>query len=205
MLDRITPNTITFTRIALIPVFVPLLLVREDYHHGSAIAFALFALLSLTDGVDGYVARSRNQVTRLGIFLDPLADKLLVTAALVGLVELGEIKAWVVVLILSREFAVTGLRLIASSEGVVIAAHWLGKLKTVMQIALVLALIQPDAPEWLGTVLTALTVLLTIGSGAEYFWKARHLLREQPRVARAEGEPHEPIGAPLTPIDAPRN
>ncbi len=185
MLSKITPNAITFSRIALIPVFVPLLLVREEYQYGPEIAFALFALLSLTDGLDGYVARSRNQVTRLGIFLDPLADKLLVTAALVGLVELREIDAWVVVLILSREFAVTGLRLIASSEGVVIAAHWLGKLKTVSQIALVLALILPDTPAGVGTALTVVTVALTIGSGAEYFWKSRDLLREQPRTPRS--------------------
>ena len=190
MFDHITPNMITFSRIALIPAFVPVLLVRDEYEYGSQIAFVLFALLSLTDGLDGYVARSRNKITRLGIFLDPLADKLLVTAALVALVELQEIAAWVVVVILSREFAVTGLRLIASSEGVVIAAHWLGKLKTVAQIALVLALIVPDSPDMVGTILTVVTVALTIGSGAEYFWKARHLLREQPRMPRSDDE-HE--------------
>jgi CDP-diacylglycerol--glycerol-3-phosphate 3-phosphatidyltransferase len=204
MLDRISPNTITFSRIALIPAFVPLLLVREEYQYGSQIAFALFALLSLTDGIDGYVARSRNRITRLGIFLDPLADKLLVTAALVALVELQEIAAWVVVVILSREFAVTGLRLIASGEGVVIAAHWLGKLKTVAQIALVLALILPDTPTWVGTVLTAITVALTIGSGAEYFWKARHLLREQPRTRHGDGPGGAPSREPVVPAEAPR-
>ncbi len=204
MLDRISPNTITFSRIALIPAFVPLLLVREEYQYGSQIAFALFALLSLTDGIDGYVARSRNKITRLGIFLDPLADKLLVTAALVALVELQEIAAWVVVVILSREFAVTGLRLIASAEGVVIAAHWLGKLKTVAQIALVLALILPDTPTWVGTVLTAITVALTIGSGAEYFWKARHLLREQPRTRHGDGPGGAPSREPVVPAEAPR-
>jgi CDP-diacylglycerol--glycerol-3-phosphate 3-phosphatidyltransferase len=204
MFDRISPNTITFTRIALIPAFVPLLLVRDRYDYGSAIAFALFALLSLTDGIDGYVARSRNKITRLGIFLDPLADKLLVTAALVTLVELQEIAAWVVVLILSREFAVTGLRLIASGEGVVIAAHWLGKLKTVAQIALVLALIVPDTPAMVGTVLTVVTVILTIGSGAEYFWKARHLLREQPRTRHGDGPDGGPSREPAVQADAPR-
>lgn len=204
MLDRISPNTITFSRIALIPAFVPLLLVREEYQYGSQIAFALFALLSLTDGIDGYVARSRNKITRLGIFLDPLADKLLVTAALVALVELQEIAAWVVVVILSREFAVTGLRLIASGEGVVIAAHWLGKLKTVAQILLVLALILPDTPAMVGTILTAVTVALTIGSGAEYFWKARHLLREQPRTRHGDGPGGAPSREPVVPADAPR-
>ena len=203
MFNRITPNMITFTRIALIPAFVPLLLVREDYRHGELIAFALFALLSLTDGLDGYVARSRNKITRLGIFLDPLADKLLVTAALVGLVELQEIAAWVVVIILSREFAVTGLRLIASGEGVVIAAHWLGKLKTTAQIALVLVLILPDTPSWLGTVMTIITVALTIGSGAEYFWHARHLLREQPRTRHGDGPGGEPSREPVIPATAP--
>lgn len=204
MLDRISPNTITFSRIALIPAFVPLLLVREEYQYGSQIAFGLFALLSLTDGIDGYVARSRNKITRLGIFLDPLADKLLVTAALVALVELQEIAAWVVVVILSREFAVTGLRLIASSEGVVIAAHWLGKLKTVAQIALVLALILPDTSPTVGTILTAVTVALTIGSGAEYFWKARHLLREQPRTRHGDGPGGAVSREPSVPADAPR-
>lgn len=178
MLDRVTPNSVTFTRIALIPVFVPLLLVREEYEYGSWIALALFALLSLTDGIDGYLARSRNKVTRLGVFLDPLADKLLVTAALISLVQLDEISAWVVVLILSREFAVTGLRAIAASDGVVIAAHLLGKLKTVAQIAMVAVLIVPEAPTWLGAVAIGVAVVLTVASGAEYFWKARHLLRE---------------------------
>lgn len=178
MFNRVTPNSVTFTRIALIPVLVPLLLAREQFPGGSWVALGLFALLSLTDGIDGYLARSRNKVTRLGIFLDPLADKLLVTAALISLVQLEEIDAWVVVLILSREFAVTGLRAIAASDGVVIAAHLLGKLKTVVQIALVAALIVPDAPTALGFWLTVAAVIITIGSGAEYFWKARHLLRE---------------------------
>jgi CDP-diacylglycerol--glycerol-3-phosphate 3-phosphatidyltransferase len=204
MLDRISPNTITFARIALIPVLVPLLLVRESYDYGSQIAFGVFALLSLTDGIDGYVARSRNKITRLGVFLDPLADKLLVTAALVTLVELNEIASWVVVLILSREFAVTGLRLIASGEGVVVAAHWLGKLKTVAQIALVLALILPDTAHWLRLTLTIVTVLLTIGSGAEYFWKARHLLREQPRTRHGDGPHGEVSREPVVQAEAPR-
>lgn len=203
MLDRVSPNTITFTRIALIPALFPLLIFREEYRYGPELAFAVFALLSLTDGIDGYVARSRNKITRLGIFLDPLADKLLVTAALVALVELQEIDAWVVVLILSREFAVTGLRLIAASEGVVISAHWLGKLKTVAQIALVLVLILPDSPFWLGVVLTAITVALTIGSGAEYFWKARYLLREQPRSRHGDGPHGEPSREPVVPSEAP--
>jgi len=179
-MKRITPNTITFIRIGLIPVFVAALLTRIEHDHGTTIAFAVFAVAALSDGLDGYLARTRNEITTLGIFLDPLADKLLVTAALVTLVQLEEIAAWIVVLILSREFAVTGLRLIAASEGVVISAHWLGKLKTTAQIALVLSLIPRDSPELLGTVLTVIAVFLTVASGAEYFWKGRQLLRSVP-------------------------
>lgn len=180
MLDRVSPNAVTLTRIGLIPVFVPLLLARGDYEYGAWVALAVFALLSLTDGLDGYLARSRGKVTRLGIFLDPLADKLLVTAALVTLVQLEEIDAWVVVLILSREFAVTGLRLIAAAEGEVIAAHWLGKFKTVAQILLVLVLILPDTPPLVGHVATAVAVVLTVVSGIEYFWKGRAVLTSPP-------------------------
>jgi CDP-diacylglycerol--glycerol-3-phosphate 3-phosphatidyltransferase len=175
---KITPNNITLARIGLIPVVVATLLTRIDHDHGTLLALGLFTLAALSDGLDGYLARSRGQVTTLGIFLDPLADKLLITAALVTLVQLEEIAAWVVVLILSREFAVTGLRLVAASRGEVISAHWLGKLKTVTQIALVLALIPRDAPAEIGTVLTWLAVVMTVASGVEYFWKARHLLRE---------------------------
>lgn len=178
MLKRVSPNAITLTRIALIPVFVPALLARDDYRFGTTIAFAIFTLLSMTDGLDGYVARSRGKVTKLGIFLDPLADKLLITAALVTLVELRALPAWVVVLILSREFAVTGLRMIVASEGSVVSAAWLGKAKTVAQIWMVMALIIKQTPEWLSISLIALAVVLTVWSGAEYFWKCRTYLRE---------------------------
>lgn len=185
---RVTPNMITLARIALIPVFVTALLTREPHAHGAlsvlnhahatVAAFILFAVTAGTDGLDGYLARSRKSVTTLGIFLDPLADKLLITAALVTLVELREIAAWIVIVIISREFAVTGLRLIASTSGDIVSASWLGKAKTTSQIALVLALIPRDSPELLGTVLTALTVGLTVWSGVDYFWKGREHLRE---------------------------
>ncbi len=177
---KLTPNMITIARIALIPVFVAALLTRLDHPYGTLVAFVIFALTAATDGLDGYMARSRNQVTRLGIFLDPLADKLLVTAALVTLVQLREIAAWVVVVIISREFAVTGLRLISASAGDIVSASWLGKAKTTSQIALVLALIPKESPELLGTILTIVAVVLTVWSGADYFWKGRHHLREIP-------------------------
>jgi CDP-diacylglycerol--glycerol-3-phosphate 3-phosphatidyltransferase len=175
---KITPNTITLARIALIPVVVAALLTRLDHDYGTIVAFVVFAVAAFSDALDGYLARSRGDVSTLGIFLDPLADKLLITAALVTLVELDEIAAWVVVLILSREFAVTGLRLVAVGEGVVISAHWLGKLKTMAQVALVLSLIPASWPAELGTALTVIAVVLTVVSGIEYFWKGRDLLRD---------------------------
>ena len=178
MLDRISPNAITISRILLIPVFVPLLLARGTYEYSTEVAVAIFALLSATDGLDGYIARSRNKVSKLGIFLDPLADKLLVTAALVTLVQLEEVAAWVVVLIISREFAVTGLRLIAASEGQVIAAGKLGKLKTTSQIAMVLVLIATGSPTWLEVSIIWIAVIMTLASGIEYFWNGRDLLRQ---------------------------
>ncbi len=177
---------ITVARILLIPVFVAALLTRLDHSNGTLLAFIIFALTAGTDGVDGYLARSRNQVTRLGIFLDPLADKLLITAALVTLVQMQEIDAWVVVVIISREFAVTGLRLIAAGAGDIVSASWLGKAKTTAQIVLVLALIPQESPELLGTVLTWVAVLLTLWSGADYFWKGRHHLRDIREDAASE-------------------
>lgn len=179
-MTRITPNWITFFRIAFIPVLVAALLTRLEHDHGVIVAFAIFTVMAVSDGLDGYLARSRGAITTLGIFLDPLADKLLITAALVTLVQLGEIDAWVVLLIISREFAVTGLRLLAASRGDIVAANWLGKAKTAAQIALVLSLIPPNSPDWLGTAATWLAVVLTIGSGIEYFWNGREYLREQP-------------------------
>lgn len=186
-MKNITPNTITYIRIGLIPVFVAALLTRLDHNYGTGIAIGIFTLAALSDGLDGYLARSRNAITTLGTFLDPLADKLLITAALVTLVQLEEIDAWVVVLILSREFAVTGLRLLAASKGEVIAANKLGKWKTVSQIALVLALIPTGAPSLLGTVLTFIAVVLTIASGVEYFWEGRDHLRESAGEKSAAG------------------
>ncbi|MBC7644541.1 MAG: CDP-diacylglycerol--glycerol-3-phosphate 3-phosphatidyltransferase [Thermoleophilia bacterium] len=194
---RITPNHITLARIGLIPVFVVALLNSIDSSQSTIIAFIVFAFAAATDGLDGWLARSRKQVTNLGIFLDPLADKLLVMAALVTLVQLNEVAAWVVVVILSREFAVTGLRLVAASEGIVISAQQLGKLKTVFQILMVLALIPPHSPQWLGDVLTWATVAITIISGFDYFWKGRDLLRDTTRVVEDDTD-HTPGDAPAT-------
>ena len=126
------PNKITISRILLIPIFIIVLYLPIPYRE--IIALAIFIIAAATDGIDGHIARSRNLVTNFGKFLDPLADKLLVTAALVALVGMQRIPSWIVTVIIAREFAVTGIRLLAVGEGRVIAASMLGKIKTVTQI-----------------------------------------------------------------------
>lgn len=172
------PNRITMSRIFLVPVFLLILSVKIKY--GYFLAAAVFILAASTDGLDGYLARKRNQVTKLGKFMDPLADKLLITAALVSLVELKEIAAWVAFIIIGREIAVTGLRSIVASEGVVISASKLGKVKTVTQIVAIVFLIIHDFPfnyinVPIGDISMAVAVFFTIWSGLDYFTKARHL------------------------------
>lgn len=152
------------------------LLVRVSY--GDLIAAGIFAIAALTDSLDGYIARSRKQVTRLGIFLDPLADKLLITAALVALVELHRVPAWIVVIIIAREFAVTGLRAIKSEEGVVIPASIWGKAKTVSQIiAILVVILAPFYDTWvswpIGYWAMVIAAGITIVSGIDYFLKWR--------------------------------
>ncbi|MCA0174274.1 CDP-diacylglycerol--glycerol-3-phosphate 3-phosphatidyltransferase [Bacillus sp. RAR_GA_16] len=185
------PNKITVSRIFLIPVFLIFLLaplpLGETEIAGTVllnshlIATAIFIFASVTDWIDGYIARKHNLVTNLGKFLDPLADKLLVTSAFVSLVELGGAPAWIVVIILSREFAVTGLRLVASSEGEVLAASNLGKLKTWIQIiAIIMLLIQNVPFEAIGfpfaTISLWAALLITVWSGWDYFSKNREVL-----------------------------
>lgn len=159
-------NKITITRIFLVPVFLFFLLVKVPY--GNLIATAIFSLAALTDSLDGYIARSRNQVTKFGKFLDPLADKLIVTAALVALVELRKIPSWLVIIILAREFAITGLRAVAASDGNVIAASYWGKAKTVTQIiAIIASLIELKY----NLVIMYIATIITIISGVDYILK----------------------------------
>lgn len=136
-------NTVTMARIFFIPVFLIVLLVDwPSLFPSSDMLYSLrpwaaafvFTILAATDGVDGYLARTRNEVSTFGKFVDPLADKLLVTAALLALIEVGVLPGWIALVIISREFVVSGLRMIASAEGLVIAASWYGKIKTVLQI-----------------------------------------------------------------------
>ncbi len=161
-----TANKITIARIALIPVFLVL-----AYTGHSVWALAVYILACLSDTVDGYIARHYRQVTDFGKFMDPLADKMLVLAAMVFLVEVGQMPGWAVAIVLFREFAVSGLRLIAVEQGRVIAAAWSGKIKTtVTMIGLGVMLVFGDDPIVSWTV-TALIVLTTVYSGVEYFLK----------------------------------
>jgi CDP-diacylglycerol---glycerol-3-phosphate 3-phosphatidyltransferase len=187
------PNVLTVLRILMIPVIVVALLNETD--EGDVIAAALFAIAALTDGLDGYIARRQRQETTFGKLMDPLADKLLVTAALISLVSLDRLAAWVAMVIIAREFAVTGLRSVAAERGVVISASWLGKAKTGLQVAAIIGLIAFE-PTPLGVdILVYAAVAMTIISGADYFLGLkRHMEvevvpeRETPASARAESE-----------------
>ena len=171
------PNVLTVIRILLVPVLVVALLVNTA--NGSWVAAAVFALAAFTDGLDGYIARSRQSVTTFGKVMDPVADKLLIAAALISLVSLNRVDAWVAMVIIAREFAVSGLRIAAGQQGVVIPASMLGKLKTVMQVAAIMALIaaHDTGAAWV-QVLVYAAVLITVVSGADYFLNVRRRLEE---------------------------
>ena len=182
------PNVLTVLRIVAVPVVVVALL--DETPEGDVIAAAVFALAALTDGLDGYIARRRREITTFGKLMDPLADKLLVTAALVSLVSLDRLAAWIAMVIIAREFAVTGLRSLAAERGAVIAASWLGKLKTALQVAAVFALIAFE-PTPLGVdLLLYAAVAVTVISGADYFFGLRRHMdtATEPRTA-AKTEP----------------
>jgi CDP-diacylglycerol---glycerol-3-phosphate 3-phosphatidyltransferase len=177
------PNVLTVLRILAVPVIVVALL--DETPNGDALAAGVFALAALTDGLDGYFARSRDAVTTFGKLMDPLADKLLIVAALVSLVSLDRLAAWVAMVIIARELAVTGLRAVAAERGIVIAASWMGKVKTILQVAAVFALIAADpAPVWVD-VLVYLAVAMTVISGADYFFGLRRRIEEE-REKRTE-------------------
>jgi CDP-diacylglycerol---glycerol-3-phosphate 3-phosphatidyltransferase len=179
------PNALTLLRILAVPVLVVALL--GETPHGDVIAAVVFALAALTDGLDGYIARRRRSVTTFGKLMDPLADKLLVVAALVSLVSLGRLAAWVAMVIIAREVAVTGLRGIAAEKGVVIAASWLGKLKTILQVIAIFALIiWEPAPAWVDG-LVYLAVAVTVISGADYFFGLRRRIQEARSAAAPPG------------------
>ncbi len=176
------PNALTVVRILLVPVLVVALL--EKTGDGDLLAAIVFAVASLTDAIDGYLARARGSITTFGKLMDPIADKLLIIAALVVLVSLGRLDAWVAMVIIAREFAVTVLRVaVGAQQGVVISASWLGKLKTVAQVAMVLSLIAVGGrPLWV-SLLVYLTVIITVLSGADYFFGLRRRLSDQARAS----------------------
>lgn len=180
------PNLLTLLRIVAVPVVVVALL--DETPHGDQLAAIVFALAALTDGLDGFIARRRNTVTNFGKLMDPFADKLLIAAALVSLVSLGRLAAWIAMVIIAREFAVTALRAIAAERGAVISASWLGKAKTVLQIAAVFALIAAH-PAPLGVdLLVYAAVAATLISGADYFFGLRRRLAEVAPANLGEGD-----------------
>jgi CDP-diacylglycerol--glycerol-3-phosphate 3-phosphatidyltransferase len=168
------PNALTMLRILMVPVVVVALL--AEIPNGDLVAGIVFALAAFTDGLDGYIARRRDDVTTFGKLMDPLADKLLIVAALVSLVALDRLQAWIAMVIIARELAVTGLRAVAVEEGVVIAASWLGKVKTALQVAAVIALIAVDPATTAVDVLVYAAVAATVISGADYFFGVRRRL-----------------------------
>lgn len=189
------PNKLTVFRLILTFVFVAI--VAAEFPHSKSIALIVFSVAAITDFLDGYLARKHNLITNFGKLMDPLADKVLMCAGFVALVELGLIPAWVAVVILAREFLVTGLRLVASAEGVVLAAEGLGKQKTIWQIvAVVYFLVYLASSEpafgwmrWLfnwkptgitvaGEILIWIALILTLASGLSYAWKNRDLLKD---------------------------
>ena len=182
-------NSITIARILLVPVFVVVLLSGIPQPYGDLLAAAVFILAAATDKLDGYVARRSKQVTTLGQFLDPLADKLLIAAALIALVAQDRVAAWVAMVIIGREIAVSVLRIIGVSQGVSIPADKYGKLKTVLQIVYVIYVLFPTADiadlihvstevasviQW---VLAVVVVVVTLASGVHYFMNARGVIR----------------------------
>jgi CDP-diacylglycerol--glycerol-3-phosphate 3-phosphatidyltransferase len=177
------PNVLTVVRILLVPVLVVALL--GETHDGDLLAAMVFAVASLTDFVDGYLARSRNSVTTFGKLMDPVADKLLVIAALFALVSLDRLPAWVAMVIVARELAVTLSRMAATAQGVVIPAAGWGKLKTIVQVAAILCLIAFDpTPAWVDG-LVYVAVAITVISGVDYFFGLRRMLREASDRRRA--------------------
>jgi CDP-diacylglycerol--glycerol-3-phosphate 3-phosphatidyltransferase len=166
------PNVLTLLRILLVPVLVVALLVETP--EGPVIAAVVFALAAFTDGLDGYIARSRSAVTTFGKVMDPIADKLMIAAALISLVSLDRVEAWVAMVIIAREFAVSMLRVVAGQQGIVIPASWLGKAKTIAQVGAVLALIAANDPSalWVDLLVYA-AVGITLVSGADYFLNVR--------------------------------
>ena len=171
-------NKLTMIRIFLVPLFLIFIGV-ENIPYGTFIATFIFIVASLTDQLDGYIARSRNQVTNFGKFMDPLADKLLVCSALICMIELGQLPAWMVLIIIAREFIISGFRLVASDNGVVIAASYWGKWKTTFQmISVVLLIFNFEALTLITKISVWISLALTVISLVDYIVKNAGVLLE---------------------------
>ena len=173
------PNKLTILRMIMIVPFVVFMLVPIGGAVGKWIALALFVIASLTDLLDGKIARKYNLVTTFGKFMDPLADKLLVCSALICLVELGRIPAWIVIIIISREFIISGFRLVASDKGVVIAASWWGKFKTTFQMVMIVLMIADIAALSIVTqIVMWIALILTVVSLIDYLVKNKDVMKD---------------------------
>lgn len=176
------PNKLTTFRVILIPFFVFFMLAPNMTGINHYIAAAIFIVASLTDLLDGKIARKYNLVTNFGKFMDPLADKLLVCSAMICLIQTGQLAAWIVVIIIAREFIISGFRLVASDNGIVIAASYWGKFKTTFQMLMIIALIldfQNRYFQMLATALTYIALILTVVSLIDYIAKNKQVLKEQ--------------------------
>ena len=167
------PNKLTVLRILLIPVFMVVL--YWGFSGSTYVALAIFIIASLTDMLDGKIARKYHLVTDFGKFADPMADKMLVTAAMLWFVEIGQMPAWALLIVIIREFAVSGLRMVASDKGRVIAAGWSGKVKTASTMVCIVLMFLP-IPAWLNTACVWVIALTTLYSGVEYFVKNKDVI-----------------------------
>ena len=175
-----TPNKLTIARMILVPFFVLFILTGWGGDANRYICLAIFVVASITDWFDGHLARKNNLVTNFGKFMDPLADKLLVCSALICMIELDRLPAWFVIIIIAREFIISGFRLVASDNGIVIAANYWGKFKTVSQMAMIIVLIADlgGVFDLIGQILIWLALALTIISLIDYVWTNRQVLTQ---------------------------
>lgn len=175
------PNKLTVLRVLMIPFFVVFMITPLAARNGKYIALAIFCIASLTDMLDGKIARKYNLVTNFGKFMDPLADKLLVSSAMICLIEMGKLQAWIVLIIIAREFIISGFRLVASDNGIVIAASYWGKLKTVSHMAMIILLILDIQVPVMRTITTAVVwvgLALTVISLVDYIIKNKQVLTQ---------------------------
>ena len=174
------PNKLTVLRVIMVPFFVFFMLTDAGGAAGKWIALAIFCVASLTDMLDGKIARARNLVTNFGKFMDPLADKLLVCSAMICLIATGQLAAWIVIIIIAREFIISGFRLVAADNGIVIAASYWGKFKTVSQMAMIIVLIADFGGVFymIGNVLIWVSLILTVVSLVDYVVKNIEVLTQ---------------------------